>query len=245
MEDFYSQFMRFLPHWHLLKTLVLSHASILTSHFPLPTSHFSLLNSHFPHPTSHFSILKGIHNRLQPRSRPLCLTGPRQGKQTLHIGFPLTRRRLDAIADHENLLMLGRGQRLVVRKELLPCAAPFDDVSTPFVRRILLEVRACQYPAARTLKRVPPHEEQGQQTIDDRQRARQPCAADRCCILLSKPFFCFSSIPQEHLHCFFGIWMNEHTLQERWYNGDDMRACFQPLDDIENFSRGAYNNLRR
>jgi len=29
MEDFYSQFMRFLPHWHLLKTLVLSHASIL------------------------------------------------------------------------------------------------------------------------------------------------------------------------------------------------------------------------
>ena len=30
------------------------------------------------------------HDGLQPLSRLLCLTGPSQGKQCLHIGFPLT-----------------------------------------------------------------------------------------------------------------------------------------------------------
>ncbi|PJH76421.1 MAG: hypothetical protein CO064_01370 [Anaerolineae bacterium CG_4_9_14_0_8_um_filter_58_9] len=66
------------------------------------------------------TIMSITHNRLQPLARLLCLTGSRQGKQCLHIGFPLTQGRCGAIADDENFFMLGRGQRLVVRKELLP-----------------------------------------------------------------------------------------------------------------------------
>ncbi|PIU91617.1 MAG: hypothetical protein COW33_05940 [Anaerolineae bacterium CG17_big_fil_post_rev_8_21_14_2_50_57_27] len=68
------------------------------------------------------TIMSITHDGLQTRSRLLCLTGPSQGKQYLHIGFPLTEGRLGAIADHENFFMLGRGKRLVVRKEFLPCA---------------------------------------------------------------------------------------------------------------------------
>jgi len=34
----------------------------------------------------------------------------------------LTEGRLGVIADHENFFVLGRGKRLVVRKEFLPCA---------------------------------------------------------------------------------------------------------------------------
>ena len=70
------------------------------------------------------TIMSITHNRLQPLARLLCLTGPSQGKQYLHLGFPLTEGRLGVVADHENLFMLGRGQHLVVRKEFLPCAAP-------------------------------------------------------------------------------------------------------------------------
>jgi len=36
------------------------------------------------------TIMSITHNRLQPLARLLCLTGSRQGKQCLHIGFPLT-----------------------------------------------------------------------------------------------------------------------------------------------------------